>query len=192
MSLGVVLGNSVQSVPVGDYELFPVLLSVECTAVVLALVIWIVVTTSMAKLRSRSNLKKEETDYNLQTFPADQFVDNEEAKPKIQTAYLYIDDTGSIGLSIQSSEKSTNVPIQASILDDTRASLMQWSDVSCTYDSGKNKKPVTTLFSNFGCLKEGEVTAIMGPSGASKSTLKSVGSITGIFSVLGQKFDGPT
>lgn len=206
MSLGVVLGNSVQSVPVGDYEMFPVLLSVGCTAVVLALMIWIVVTTSVAK--SRSSLKREETHQSLQTFRAednsdDQFVDNEEAKPKIQMMYdLSIetsarDDTGSIGLSIQSSRKSTNVPIQASTIpDDTRASLMQWSDVSCTYDSGKNKKPVTTLFSNFGCLKEGEVTAIMGPSGASKSTLldilagrKSVGNITGIFSVLGQKFD---
>ena len=45
-------------------------------------------------------------------------------------------------------------------------------------------------------MREGEVTAIMGPSGASKSTLldilagrKSVGAIGGTFSVLGRSFN---
>jgi ABC-type multidrug transport system fused ATPase/permease subunit len=49
--------------------------------------------------------------------------------------------------------------------------LMKWKDVSCSYNLGKGKLPTTTLHNNSGVLKEGEVTAILGPSGASKSTL---------------------
>jgi len=77
---------------------------------------------------------------------------------------------------------------------DKNVYLMKWSKVSCTYNkgSGKSKKSITTLCNSFGYMKEGEVTAIMGPSGASKSTLldilagrKSVGAISGAFSFLG-------
>jgi len=73
--------------------------------------------------------------------------------------------------------------------------LMQWKGVSCAYQNAK-KGNITTLFGSFGCLNANEVTAVMGPSGASKSTLvdilagrKSLGTITGKFSVLGKSFD---
>jgi ABC-type polysaccharide/polyol phosphate transport system ATPase subunit len=49
--------------------------------------------------------------------------------------------------------------------------LMKWENVSCSYDFGKSKVPTTTLHNNSGVLKEGEVTAVLGPFGASKSTL---------------------
>jgi len=93
-----------------------------------------------------------------------------------------------------------NVSIQqdCSMAGGKRPHLMKWSNVSCVYHTktpGKSKKSITTLFHNFGCMREGEVTAIMGPSGAGKSTLldilagrKSVGAISGTFSVLGHNF----
>jgi hypothetical protein len=42
--------------------------------------------------------------------------------------------------------------------------LMSWSNVGCTYAAKKaSQRDVTTLQNAYGCLKKGELTAIMGP-----------------------------
>lgn len=78
----------------------------------------------------------------------------------------------------------TNIWGNSNEKKDMPSTLMTWESVSCSYEQGREKQPIHTLFNSFGSLKEGEVTAILGPSGASKSTLldilsgrKSVGNI---------------
>ena len=45
----------------------------------------------------------------------------------------------------------------------SRTTIMEWHDVSCTYET--KAKKVTTLFNNTGKIVTGELTALMGPSG---------------------------
>jgi hypothetical protein len=48
--------------------------------------------------------------------------------------------------------------------DSSSMNLMSWSNVGCTYAAKKaSQRDVTTLQNAYGCLKKGEVTAIMGP-----------------------------
>jgi choline dehydrogenase-like flavoprotein/ABC-type lipoprotein export system ATPase subunit len=84
------------------------------------------------------------------------------------------------------------------LTEDNRNTLLVWKDVSCSYIKGRNKTnpPVKTLRGSSGALKEGEITAVMGPSGSCKSTLldilagrKSVGDVSGKFSILGHDLD---
>jgi hypothetical protein len=47
---------------------------------------------------------------------------------------------------------------------DSSMNLMAWSSVSCSYASKKaSHRDVTILQNAYGCLKKGELTAIMGP-----------------------------
>jgi hypothetical protein len=48
--------------------------------------------------------------------------------------------------------------------DSSSMNLMTWSNVGCTYGAKKaSQRDVTTLQNAYGCLKKGELTAIMGP-----------------------------
>lgn len=72
--------------------------------------------------------------------------------------------------------------------------ILEWKDVCCSYETKAGTK--TTLLNNTGKIVSGELTALMGPSGSSKSTLldilagrKSEGRISGTFDVLAQHVD---
>lgn len=71
--------------------------------------------------------------------------------------------------------------------------LFSWSEVSCHYRDHRSSNSVVTLKNAFGSMRATELTAVMGGSGSSKSTLldilsgrKTLGSVTGKISLTGK------
>jgi hypothetical protein len=78
----------------------------------------------------------------------------DEAEPlKLETS-----DKVEAGASLDNEEHVGDFPGSSSM------NLMAWSNVGCTYAAKKaSQRDVTTLQNAYGCLKKGELTAIMGP-----------------------------
>ena len=191
MSIGLIVGNSTDELKAEQYEVFPIALSLICIMTVTMMLLTMVALflyNLFKKVSSSRDLKTElKTEsispididqgiYATQHSGVDQWKDN-----------IYISDDHS------------------TIANGTGSILLSWKHISCSYPiSGKSIIPgkmprhqsITTLHNSFGVLKEGEVTAVMGPSGASKSTLvdilagrKSIGKVFGTCSMLGHTFD---
>ena len=123
MSLGIIVGNNAESVPSGDFEMFPVVLSATCCALILAMPLLFLVHTFWKKVKGSRNSA----------------------------------DSRSLKQTMAKSARSLRA------LSTSQTTIMEWRDVSCTYET-KSKK-VTTLFNNTGRITSGEITALMGPSG---------------------------
>ena len=123
MSLGIIFGNNTEPVPIGDFEMFPVVLSATCCALILAMPLIFLVHAFWKKVKGSRN----SADYR------------------------------SLKQTMAKSARSLRA------LSTSQTTIMEWRDVSCTYET-KSKK-VTTLFNNKGRITSGELTALMGPSG---------------------------
>ena len=171
MSIGMTVGKMTESVPIGRLEPFPVVLSIVCMIVVACLMLWSII---------RSNLLSQEH--------------TTDTKPSMTSHPAPLDE---VCCAVSEEEQRFEDHDKKHLLDHGKSrALMQWTSVSCSYEGGSSVKAATTLIDNFGSLNEGEITAIMGPSGASKSTIldilagrKSTGTISGNISVLGQQFN---
>lgn len=187
MTIGLMVGNNVDSVPLEDYDAFPITLSIFfITLVVSLLLFWLV---------KRIQKRNEETEDETSSAP--RFT----GRASISSIF-----TSMRAIPKSALERTIVSSIKEGIEEDEEyiekspatTALMSWTDVSCTYESGRGekKKSVTTLSKNFGSMNEGEVTAIMGPSGAAKSTLldilsgrKSIGMVRGNFSLFGREYN---
>ena len=213
MALGIMVGNSTEPVSGVDYELLPCVIAILCLVIVGMQIMWVVyITVFKTTLELESAVVKSST---RALVIRDMFIDNESNDD---------DGTRKYDLSKTGRRNDDEIPFGESVIDENSNSvatngapgwngndkdnelvtagvsvpnmaLLQWKGVSCAYQNAK-KGNVTTLFDSFGCLNANEVTAVMGPSGSSKSTLvdilagrKSLGTITGKFSVLGKSFD---
>uniref|UniRef100_A0A7S3V5X4 ABC transporter domain-containing protein n=1 Tax=Chaetoceros debilis TaxID=122233 RepID=A0A7S3V5X4_9STRA len=201
MALGLLLGESTDRVPSADFEATPVIMALLGIATVAGLFFLWACTWIRQSIISQPFRHEDMEHVEPQSF-FDIFAQNGSQQRKVDGAI----ELGNVGteLTPQPADNSDGAGIDVSSQQDTsmpggkRPRLMKWSNVSCVYHTktpGKSKKSITTLFNNSGCMREGEVTAIMGPSGAAKSTLldilagrKSVGAISGTFSVLGRSF----
>lgn len=187
MAIGLMVGDSIDSVPVEDYDAFPVTLSIFFMTLVMSMLsFWLVWHT-----QKRNEETEDERSIALRSAgraSISSIFTSMRAMPKRALERTIL--TG-INEDIDENEEYVeNVPITTA--------LMSWTDVSCTYESGRGekKKSVTTLSKNFGSMNEGELTAIMGPSGAAKSTLldilsgrKSIGMVRGRFSLFGHEYN---
>lgn len=187
MAIGLLVGDSIDSVPLEDYDAFPITLSIFFMILVVSLLLfWLV---------ERIQKRNEEAEDEMSSAP--RFT----GRASISSIF-----TSMRAIPKSTLERTTIVGIKEAIDEDEEyienapatTALMSWTDVSCTYESGRgeNKKSVTTLSKNFGSMNEGEVTAIMGPSGAAKSTLldilsgrKSIGMVRGNFSLFGREYN---
>lgn len=186
MTIGLVLGDSIKSIPIEEYDEFPVTLSIIFIAFVgCLLMFWLKIKSS--KTEDIEEVESEKRPNGMSRASIRDIFTSMKAVPQQRARDL-------VALN-------TDKPLEGNLIEDNgevieTTCLMSWSDVSCTYESGRgdNKKSVTTLFNNFGSMNEGEVTAIMGPSGAAKSTLldilsgrKSLGKVEGSFSLFGSR-----
>ena len=173
MSIGILMGNATKEIPTGTYEIFPVIFSIFCIAIVFVfLSIWLVSSFISRRQSSTANSTNG------------------------SSAPLTSNNNGSIRSILDTRGECDTVLTK----DDDKNTLLVWKDVSCSYTTSNgcwNKSdPIMTLRGSSGALKEGEITAIMGPSGSCKSTLldilagrKSVGDVSGKLSILGKNFD---
>lgn len=187
MSIGLIVGNSTDEIMIGQYEDFPIVLSLMCIVTVTMLLL------ALVALFIYNFFKNLSFNRGLTT-PELSPIDNDDQgmNPNQHSGVEQWKDNIHI---------SNNHP---DVVKMTDSILMSWKHISCSYQMKRksiipakaSNQSTTTLHSSFGVLKEGEVTAVMGPSGASKSTLvdilagrKSIGKITGSCSMLGHTFD---
>jgi len=183
MALGLIMGESIESVPMQDHDSFPVTLSIICVTVL------VFVLALLASL-----LNKDQKDITVTSTIMKRISPLTAPKIVAQIERSLVDNLNNGGHNDHYKKSDFSKSTMST-------SLMVWSGVSCTYETGRRtkKSSVTPLINNFGSMNEGEVTAIMGPSGSGKSTLlnilagrKSVGTVRGDFSVLGRPFNVST
>ena len=204
MAIGHLVGSSTGSVPTSQYEKIPVILGILCISIVIFVVVSSLLNHYYHLIKRQYDpqpIQQEEGGNDVTVLDVWGINNNDSEKAR-QTQKLRIrENTLSSNPEDYADSTNSHASTGSQIHDnkDPSSYLMKWSNVSCTYQKKKKKLHsdcVTTLFESYGYMKEGDVTAIMGPSGAAKSTLldilagrKSVGDIYGNFSILGKSLN---
>jgi len=204
MAIGHLVGSSTGIIPTSQYEKMPDLLGICCMVVIVTFIIVIPLLNHCYHLIKRQYdpqlIQQKERGNNVTVLDV-WGTNNDDSEEVRQTQKSRI-RVNTLTSNPEGCVNSTSSHVsKGSLIHDSKDPsnyLMKWSNVSCTYQKKRKLQSdrVTTLFESYGYMKEGDVTAIVGPSGAAKSTLldilsgrKSVGDIYGNFSILGRSLN---
>ena len=203
MAIGHLVGSSTEIVPTSQYEKMPVLVGICCMVIVTFTIVISIFNYYYQLIKRQYDphlIRQEEQGHNVSVLDVWGTKNDDSEKGRLtQKSQNRVNTLTSYH---EGCVNSTGLHVSTgSLIHDNKGPstyLMKWSNVSCSYQKKKKLQSdrVTTLFESYGCMKEGDVTAIMGPSGAAKSTLldilagrKSVGDVRGNFSILGRSFN---
>jgi len=170
------VGSSTGSIPTSQYEKMPVILGILCISIVIFVVVSSLLNHYYHLIKRQYDpqpIQQEEGGNDVTVLDVWGINNNDSEKAR-QTQKSRI-RVNTLSSNPEGYADSTNSHASTGSLihdnKDPSSYLMKWSNVSCTYQ--KKKKLhfdcLTTLFESYGYMKEGDVTAIMGPSGAAKS-----------------------